>query len=72
MQIGIGEQELWALKSIPHADSHDSLDDLADVLRGLSREINDLIVCRMKKVIVFWVLFYWDMLLTSFLLLKRS
>ena len=35
MQIGIGEQELGALKSIPHADSHDSLDDLADVLRGL-------------------------------------
>ena len=34
-QIGIGEQELGALKSIPHADSHDSLDDLADVLRGL-------------------------------------
>ena len=35
MQIGIGEQELGALKSIPHADSHDSLDDLADVMRSL-------------------------------------
>ena len=35
MQIGIGDQELGALKSIPHADSHDSLDDLADVLRSL-------------------------------------
>lgn len=35
MQIGIGEQELGALKSIPHADSRDSLDDLADVLRSL-------------------------------------
>ena len=35
MQIGIGEQELGALKTIPHADSHDSLDELADVLRGL-------------------------------------
>ncbi len=27
MQIGIGEQELGALKTMPHADSHDSLDD---------------------------------------------
>lgn len=35
MQIGIGEQELGALKSIPHADSHDSLDDLTGVLRSL-------------------------------------
>ena len=35
MQIGIGEQELGALKSIPHADSHDSLDDLADEMRSL-------------------------------------
>lgn len=35
MQIGIGEQELGALKSMPHADSHDSLDDLAGVLRNL-------------------------------------
>ena len=35
MQIGIGEQELGALKTMPHADSHDSLDELADVLRGL-------------------------------------
>ena len=43
MQIGIGEQELGALKSIPHADSHDRLDDLADVLRGLFKRNNDLI-----------------------------
>ena len=35
MQIGIGEQELGALKTMPHVDSHDSLDELADVLRGL-------------------------------------
>ena len=35
MQIGIGEQELGALKSIPHADSHDGLDDLTGVLRSL-------------------------------------
>lgn len=35
MQIGIGEQELGALKSIPHSDSHDSLDDLTGVLRSL-------------------------------------
>ena len=35
MQIGIGEQELGALKTMPHADSHAGLDDLTDVLKSL-------------------------------------